>query len=487
MTDIRHYEIGISQVNLLTNSSFGVWSNSEDLYVAVTSGGSTVGDVPCTTNVCVGRGLAPNNSATTPTGDTEADTTTGWTNVGFGQFESVNETSEPDGTYSLHLTAIANSDRARMDTVTVEIGKLYELNIVYKTLMGDSESALTFALGTSSDGSEYVSSTGQWSNTWTTWTHVFEATTTSFYLSIWEYGTSNDVEVFIDQVSLHEVTPGIVGANALGPDGWFKDTALDIWRQHTDSTYTKGGSFYSVKLKNTGGGNEALKWPSGIYNNESHYRRFAGRTLTMGAWVYSVSVSDNIRVSFYDNITGITSSAAAAADAWVWLEITVTVPTNITDFRAMLLTDGDANDIAYVSQPMLVFGSSIGQGNYVQPPREMVWLEGGCSFTDFIDVSLLSTDDQLINVEVQTNGKIPKGTVAYLMILDGQSTAVDKTLYFQGGSGGPIGVFIFTTVANQTHKTAGWTLADGNGDMYLSLDANFSDVTIQIRAVQVVP
>ena len=75
-----------NQVNLLTNSGFGVWSNSEDLYVAVTSGGSTAGDVPCSANVCVGRGLAFNNCCTTPTGDTEADATTGWTNLTFGTF-----------------------------------------------------------------------------------------------------------------------------------------------------------------------------------------------------------------------------------------------------------------------------------------------------------------------------------------------------------------------------------------------------------------
>ena len=49
---------------------------------------------------------------------------------------------------------------------------------------------------------------------------------------------------------MHEVTPGCVGASGVGPDGHSQDSTLDTWRQHDDSTYTKGGSFYSLKTLN---------------------------------------------------------------------------------------------------------------------------------------------------------------------------------------------------------------------------------------------
>jgi hypothetical protein len=76
----------------------------------------------------------------------------------------------------------------------------------------------------------------------------------------------------------YEVTPGYMAANTTAPDGWAKDNALDIWREH-DGTNTKDGSFYSLKVGILAGT---------IWNTDRtdpvRIRKFAGRTATLGCF-----------------------------------------------------------------------------------------------------------------------------------------------------------------------------------------------------------
>ena len=79
----------------------------------------------------------------------------------------------------------------------------------------------------------------------------------------------NDLlDIYIDEVKVNEVTPGITGTDYKGPDGWLThDTAnIDVYRQHTDGAteaVTKLGSFYSLKCSTTGACN--VKYPGNLY------------------------------------------------------------------------------------------------------------------------------------------------------------------------------------------------------------------------------
>ena len=471
--------------NLLTNSGFGVWSNSEDLYVAATSGGSTEGDVPCTTNVCVGCGLAPDNSCTTPdTGDTEADATTGWTNVSFNGFASDTESSEPDGSHSLHLTANANNQNCKMDTTTVEIGKLYELNIVYKTIAGDAGSAFRISLGTAASGTQYYDETGIFDNAWATKTVVFEATTTSFYLTIWEDGVGNDVEVYIDQVSLHEVTPGCVAASAVGPDGWTTATAhVDVWRMHSDGAteaITKLGSFYALKVV----ASEASVAHNINQNFSTHPYSFIGRTLTFGAWTKTDTAASVIL-----SISGIggsetESDAHTGGGDWEWLEVTHTFAAGATN--ALVYIYVRKADTAYISQPMLVFGSAIGSGNYVQPPGEIVNVEANIALTDY--TAAAAAAGATIKLEAQSSGKIPKGCKTVYGWWSGQNSAADKFVMIRSESSGVIGSWMHSQVAGKDVAQPFRAVCDTNGDIYISPEdtpsSNWTNVYIQVNAIE---
>jgi hypothetical protein len=60
---------------------------------------------------------------------------------------------------------------------------------------------------------------------------------------------------------------------------------------------------------------------------------------------------------------------------------------------------------------MLVFGSSIGEGNYTRPQGEIVWCEK--SIEILVNETISSDTDY--NLEVQSSGKFPKGTKALYM------------------------------------------------------------------------
>ena len=79
------------------------------------------------------------------------------------------------------------------------------------------------------------------------------------YITLQVADTNVSDYCFFDNVSVFEKTPGIVAANNLGPDGWSKASALDVWREHSGSN-TKGGSFYSLKGTSTAGSQQMI-WP----------------------------------------------------------------------------------------------------------------------------------------------------------------------------------------------------------------------------------
>lgn len=281
-------------------------------------------------------------------------------------------------------------------------------------------------------------------------------------------------------VTCYEVTPGTVAADEKGPDGWAKEGAIagQMWRQHNDSTYTKAGSFYALKA--TGGvALSQMVWPTvAAGQTAAHIKRFGGRTVTMGCWVWA-DAANKARIGLYNTTY---SAYHTGGSTWEWLEVTAT-PSAAASSIFFSLGPGISNT-AYFSQPMLVFGSKIGEGNYAEPPGEIVNVEANIALTDYTADAV--TADATINLEAQSNGKIPKGAKAVYGWIEGQNSAADKYLDILSASGGIKGTRMYCQVNGKDVSATFRQVCDANGDMYVDVeDGNWTNVTIQVNAAQV--
>lgn len=388
-----------STENLLTNSGFGVWSNSE-LAQGEDQGRQTGYEV--------GSALV--------TG-TDADFS-GAGNWSLGATWSIT---------SGVLRASATTNNATLALSGLTVGKLYKVKINCDAYTGG-----TLSFGAIDNGE-------------TTWLGRLATITpvASEDLSvIWEATETNnkirlDAETSLtadfDDADVHEVTPACLGADPLGPDGWYKTTTLDLHRQHNDGgTLTKDGSFYSCKMTKGADGAEWLAWPTGINSTDEFTQKFASRTATLGAWIKSSDGSgDNIRLCVREDSTYTYSSYHTGGGAWEWLEVTYTFTASPGTIYFIVDNAGDTDDVAYISQPMLIFGDYIGEGNYVQPPREWIFLEDTywmLSFDgdDFSDVGSTTT----INMEAETSGMIPKGAKGFVLTGSHSDSGGGSNLYF---------------------------------------------------------
>jgi len=360
---------GVLKENLLPNSGFGVWSN-----------GSTENVTDLVTN-----------------GAFSSDTS-GWTAVNA----TLSSVTGGQSGNCLQISRTASQGRAYQSMTTV-VGKLYKWTVYIKK--GDAAVG-EINIGTSDNNNSYYGSGNLTDGSFTAYSGVFEATTTSTFITVTaEAGTAT---MFYDTISLYEITPGCIGNDTLAPDGWQKrGDDVNIWRQHNHSTYTKGGSFYSLKVTSTQSAWNVAYVPA---VNTDQLQKYSGRQVTFGAWVHSTLGTPEVRLSIYDN-AGETNSSSPAQDTWTWLEVTKTITANPTAVQFEIDKSGSTSETYYVSQPMLVFGSSIGEGNYTRPVNEIVNCEKSIGVFDNATIS----SDADYNLETQSNGKIPKGTRALYM------------------------------------------------------------------------
>jgi len=450
------YEVGgVLKENLLTNSGFDVWSNST--LVEATSGAAPVLD---------GANAALVNNLVTNGGFDSA--TTGWTSAGT-------ETSDSNGKtgYGLKL-ASASGVKTCNQNVTVVVGKLYQFS-VYSD-QGDvaarvtTEGAFVYDSGDFTPASDFS----------TQHTFVFEAITTTLniYLHVRATGYT-----YFDSCTLYEVTPGCVAADALAMDGWYKETNNDVYRQHNDGgTLTKDGSFYSLKIVFGGAGSQVLTPGATLQVLAEHTQRFAGRTVTMGAWVKS-DTADRVHVRLYDGSTS-TASDSNAGTGWEWLEATATISASATNFRCGFRSD-NAGSTTYISQPMLVFGSSIGEGNYTRPQGEIVWFEEYLQLTDYDGTTTVSSNTGALNIEAQSEGKIPKGVRAVDASLIATADGDAESIFTYDGTNTNLrGNWGMTQSPDGYVSTTGFQQCDSNGDFGIGVDATFTEVRLRCYGVQ---
>jgi len=301
--------------------------------------------------------------------------------------------------------------------VGVTIGHLYEFKAKFKDGTATPSDVYFFMNdGTAQSGPD-INITGSFVE----YSQVFEATATNAASSIAIFvGTSMSNNNFeIKDITFYEVTPGFVAADNLCFDGWYKDTTLDVYREPNGSN-TKDGEYYGAKLTPSAADDFLLAFNQ-LNSLPEFYSKFAGRTVTFGMWV-KTSTADHIFLQLRDSDTVFgdqssdSSSFHTGGGSWEWLEVSSTISSSTTLFQPLIICD-KSSGTAYISQPMLVFGSSIGEGNYSRPKGWVYWedvsyLEGfaGDAFSDVGSATE-------INLEALSEGKIPKGIEAVLVRL----------------------------------------------------------------------
>ena len=200
----------------------------------------------------------------------------------------------------------------------------------------------------------------------------------------------------------YEVTPGIIGANSLGPDGWYKDSTLDIYRESAD---VKEGSIHGVKCVPSAA-NDYIRWPldTQVSVKPAHLKKFRGRTATFGAWV-KTSIASHANLRLYDGDQAI-SPYHTGGGSYEWLEVTKTISTIADVFYVWSKFDQASGDV-FICQPMLIFGDHIGEGNYAPILQEIIWFEGQSVSNLFqASVNLSDVAWATLDPEVDSNGEI---------------------------------------------------------------------------------
>jgi len=479
-------EGGTLKENLLTNSGFDVWSNST--LVSAASGAAPVLD---------GANSAFTNSLIT-NGGFDSDAGSWASSVGAGSAVSLASASGGKTGNCLEITAASSTGSGCNTSFTTVVGKLYQLTVHYNR---EDVSILYVAVGTAAYPSAnygsiistiplgYPTFAGTDTNFDEECVHVFEATATTTFVSI--YGTMSAGQTFeLDSVTCYEVTPGCVAADALAFDGWTKDSTLDIWRQHFDSTYTKEGSYYSLKTTSSAA-NDYIQWGAST-EDPAFVERFQGRNVTFGCWAKTDEAS-HVRLFISDGSADTNGSYHTGGDGWEWLEVPKTMSASSDNVTARVMFDV-SGETAYISQPMLVFGSSIGEGNYTRPQGEIIWFEKAVE-AHFFDGSSRSDETSwpTLNLEADTYGAVPKGAKAVVVRSDCKDSGSAGTdCYFQMRADSTAGGLYINSPAGKandmSNRVIGWQPCDENGDVQTYIEASgsltFDIDDISIHAVQ---
>jgi hypothetical protein len=437
--------------NLLTNSGFDVWSNS-----TLENYGSAIVDDDC---------------ADDDTGDWTKDT--GCHLV----FDTDHYELDTDGA----------SEGAYIPNVSYTKGHLYRISIQLKDGTATPSDVKLYAY----DGTtNFYSANKDITGSFVTYTYVFTAgaTTSSGRAGI-RIGTSlagNNIE--IKAFTCYEVTPGCIGADVLGADGWSKDSTLDIYREPNGSN-TKEGNYFASKMSPSAA-SDWLQWPlDGTEQNSEWLEKFAGRTITFGIWA-KTSKANHLRFYIHDGSLDY-SSYHTGGGSWEWIELSKTISSSLTRFEIRIYCEQSSGDV-YISQPMLVFGSSIGEGNYSRPSGEIINLEEMTPFTNFNSASFSDvTTATTIYLEAQSNGALPIGLKAVHLLVkvnDSASAASDTYLQLFGpDSGQEVATITPMPVNDRKNRQVVRVPCDSSGNIAYKVEASGSetfDIFLQPIAVE---
>jgi hypothetical protein len=460
--------------NLLANSGFGVWSNS-------TLASGTTGRQA---DFEVGSAIRDDDP---DDGDNSGDYSTGDCAIARTN-DAGNGAGGDDYFYTITRDNPGGSPQyAYVGLTGLTVGKLYKFSCFVKDGTDAISAACEIQIRNAADNATIASTALAASGAWADFSVVWEATQVNNKIRIYLDIDAADETMLIDEIQVYEITPGCVAADDDSPDGWHKDATLDVYREHSGSN-TKDGAFYSLKTVPSAQ-NDFINWPSSaLYDSLEFADKFKGRTVTFGAWVKSSTASD-LKLRLTDATDDTDSGYHTGGGDWEWLEVTKTIATDTTSFLATIIHLHASPGDAYISQPMLVFGNLIGEGNYTPKSNETIWIEG--IVTSIVLHTVPSSGDigwtDLI-IEADTLGKLPKGikTVFFRTIAnDSGSAGGDSYVAFR------IKDTILTLNINSlfglandaSGRFAGWQPCDANGDIEYNIQATGAD-TLDITLFQ---
>jgi len=506
-------------INLLTNSGFGVWSQSDTnkgvatmafdsgsvepvvgelltgatsasvgKVISVTVTGGTWGGTNAAGTIelgaCAGR-FNDNEDINGSVGGAnmltvnEPDAAVGVDLIRNGEFEAgVGGWAPTDCALAsiaggqvgncLELTRTGGATQHFTQSATTVIGKIYRLSFYVKS--GTSGNEAFSVVSDIKDGAASIIS-GTSAAGWVLYSVVCEAAKVNpsflFYKNTATAGT-----MLFDEISVYEITPCCTGADNLAMDEWGKNTTADIYREHSnEETTTKRGSFYALKVV-PGAAADWILWSFNIRSKEYFYKQFRGRTITLGLWV-NTNTASHARARIHDVLGSSYSDYHTGGGSWEWLEVSHTVDNTATNVQVRIdfeqAPNVDGSTIVYVSQPMLVFGSSIGEGMYQPRLQEIIYVEKKI-LSKLIATSLSTIVMRDLNIEADTEAMLPKGCKAIQLdttVRDAGSAGAGCFLYFRADATVNAG-FInrpHGKVNDTWNQQLSWCKCDPNGDI----------------------
>lgn len=506
--------------NLLSNSGFGVWSQSDAAKglatMAYDAGAKGAGAAPSVGDAAVGGtsgATAKVISYTTATGAWATNDAAGVFTLGavtgtfidnetvtFGGVETAlvngdtaigvgNDPMNNDGTGAWtmqdgNITFAFDTDHYEATTIgqrhgdiasrAFTAGKLYKIEADVKD---GTAAGVTLELHLYDGSINMYSSTITTAAGWVSYSWTFEAgATTSLGEAGFRIADMGGNNIELRNFSCYEITPCCTAADSLAADYHSKTSSLDIYEVKDDSTHIEK-SYYGLKLVKTVASAEYYNLNK--ITNRAFLDQYKGKTITIGCFVYDDSGgNDNIKLQIYDGV-GTSETAFFTSGSKQWLEITRTIDGSATEFTPRILCDGDVGDIAYISPIMIVFGSSIGEGNYQPKPQEIIWItEIYIPSNAFEGKTFSDIADTVLNLEADTDGRFPKGAKAVYFRIDAKdSGSAGASCYMQLSPGalGTVGASLLLWLYGQENDIpiveTNWLACDPNGDFHYNIEA----------------
>lgn len=191
-----------------------------------------------------------------------------------------------------------------------------------------------------------------------------------------------------------------------GPDYWGKSETLKIYREYRGPN-TLIGNQYSLKCVKGDSTSEQLCYPDfSMYDKMAWYTKFQGRKVCFAAWV-KTSSNSCARLKISDNISYSTSSYHSGGGSFEWLEVSYTVNSNATEFKVSLELDGNIDDYAHITHPMLVYGDTIGEGNWFPLERERIFFNFSQEYIETFTALSTNTGTENRSLQAMSMGIVP--------------------------------------------------------------------------------
>ena len=406
----------------------------------------------------------------TPYTDLFAADVDGWTASGG--------TASHHASGHLQFAAGAQWNYVYYDVSGLTVGKLYRLSKLCKVYCALSSKDVWVGLMTTAGAWHHyrvVTTVGA------SWVYpdediYFKAEETSIRIS---FQAATDTTVFlVDDVYFEEVVPAIASGTNQAPDRWVKSgTTITQLRRERGADYGINGMYCMVATPSSTA-NERVDYPrtAGAYGesfDEHWLQTVRGRRMCWAGWIIA-DVANQVCLSITDSGDVYKSAYHSGSGEPEWLEVTHQVSAACTEMYASLLLESTDTDPVVWSQPMLVMGDFIGEGNY-QPIRcEYIYLTAQILGVN-VQEDEASGATIIYNIEEVTEGRI----AASVRLAHLRSTLRLATTGFHAYglyNGGPYYCFACSEVGNITLNDAGWCPISLRGFYY-----SYSNATCSIH------